>query len=165
VQPLDNDRWGFESNCFVCEARNDAGLRIPFFHDPDRDEVVAEFLLDERFSGAPTYVHGGVVLAVLDEAMAWATIAVAGSFAVTREMTTRFDYPVRVGRQYEVRARVTERGDDALSGDAEVVDAKKRPCAAAHATFVPLGPAQAADAIGTDVTGDDASYLRPEEDG
>ena len=40
---LHNDDWGYESNCFVCEARNEGGLRIPFFHDQDTDTVVAEF--------------------------------------------------------------------------------------------------------------------------
>ena len=94
---LHNEDWGFASNCFVCEPRNDGGLRIPFHHDSDRDVVVASFTLDDTFSGAPSYVHGGVSLAVLDEAQAWATIAVAGRFAVTTETTTRFLRPVLVG--------------------------------------------------------------------
>lgn len=87
---LRNEQWGFESNCFVCEPRNDAGLRLPFEHDDEDDVVVCEFTLDDRFSGAPRFLHGGVLLAVLDEAMAWATIAIAGKFAVTEESTTRF---------------------------------------------------------------------------
>ena len=37
--PLTNDRWGYESNCFVCEARNASGLQIPF-HLEDADDVV-----------------------------------------------------------------------------------------------------------------------------
>ena len=69
---LRNDAWQFRSNCFVCEPSNTAGLAIPFFHDDEAGTVVADFTLDERFSGAPHYVHGGVALAVLDEAMAWA---------------------------------------------------------------------------------------------
>ncbi|MGH9033839.1 MAG: PaaI family thioesterase, partial [Acidimicrobiia bacterium] len=111
-------------------------------------------------SGAPRYVHGGVVLAVLDEAMAWATIAIAGSFAMTREITTRFDRPVQVGEAYGVRARVTDRGDTDLACEAEVLDDAGRRYATARATFVPLGTAQAADAVGRDVSGDDAAYLR-----
>src|SRR3954454_15176547 len=61
---LHNETWGFDSNCFVCEPRNDAGLRIPFDHDDETDTVVAEFTLDDAFSGAPSYVHGGVTLAI-----------------------------------------------------------------------------------------------------
>ena len=44
---LHNDDWGYESNCFVCEVRNDGGLRIPFFHDQDAETVVAEFELPD----------------------------------------------------------------------------------------------------------------------
>ncbi|CAN5414450.1 hypothetical protein BH18ACT1_BH18ACT1_16330 [soil metagenome] len=164
--PLENARWGFESNCFVCELRNDAGLRIPFEHDEADGVVRASFTLDDRFSGAPSYVHGGVVLAVLDEAMAWATIALGETFAFTSETTTRFLHPVRVGRHYVVEARL-EGADAELHADAEqlvttasVLDAKGRPCAEARASFVPLGPAQALDALGTEATGDDARYVK-----
>lgn len=167
MQALTNDRWGFPSNCFVCEATNDDGLRIPFFHDPDTATVTATFELDDRFSGAPSYVHGGLQLAVLDEAMAWATIAVAGRWAVTGETTTRFTHPVRVGRSYTVTARVTsEITDDAttLAAAATIADAKDRPCAEASATFVVLGEAQAVDATGSSVVDGDSTFVRPSAD-
>lgn len=164
MQALTNDQWGFESNCFVCEPRNAAGLRIPFFHDEDNNTVTATFTLDDRFSGAPSYVHGGLLLAVLDEAMAWAAIAVAHRWAMTGETTTRFDHPVRVGRSYTVTARITEpptEGSSALAAAAEITDAKARTCATSSATFVVLGEAQAVAAGAT--TGDDRNdeYLRP----
>lgn len=41
MEALTNERWGFESNCFVCEPRNDTGLRIPFFHDAASGTVTA----------------------------------------------------------------------------------------------------------------------------
>jgi uncharacterized protein (TIGR00369 family) len=157
---LENARWGFESNCFVCEPRNPAGLGIAFEHDDETDVVRAQFTLDDRFSGAPTYVHGGVVLAILDEAMSWATIAVGRVFAVTGETSTRFLRPVRVGRDHVVEARVDEAADDRLTTSATVLDAKGRSCAEARATFVPLGPAQAVDALGVVPTGEDARYVR-----
>jgi uncharacterized protein (TIGR00369 family) len=157
---LTNAGWGFESNCFVCEPANAAGLRIPFFHDEDAGVVRADLQLDDRFSGAPTYVHGGVVLAVLDEAMAWATIALGGKFAVTAETSARFVHPVRLGRPYSVVARVDEAGEERMACSATVLDAKERPCAEANATFSVLSAAAAVDVIGTEVTGDDAKYLR-----
>jgi len=162
---LENARWGFESNCFVCEPRNAAGLRIPFEHDDEAGVVRAAFTLDDRFSGAPTYVHGGVVLAVLDEAMSWATIAVGGVFAVTSETSTRFLRPVRVGREHAVEARVDEAGVERLETSAAVLDGKDRVCAEARATFVPLGPAQAVDAIGVELSVEDARYVRGPDGG
>ncbi len=164
MEALTNEQWGFESNCFVCEPRNDAGLRIPFFHDKASETVTASFTLDGRFSGAPSYLHGGVLLAVIDEAMAWAAIAVAHRWAVTGETSTRFEHPVRVDRTYTVTARITERtAADAstLTATAEVTDVKGRRCAQSSATFVVLGEAQAAEAAGVDVSMLAGGYVRP----
>lgn len=159
MELLDNARWGFESNCFVCEPSNEHGLRIPFFHDEERSVVTATFALEDRFSGAPTWVHGGVVLAVLDEAMAWATIALAGRFAATRETSATFERALLVGRRYTVDATVGAVGDETIETDATIADEKGRPCTTAHATFTVLGEAQAARAIGGDVTPAAASYV------
>jgi uncharacterized protein (TIGR00369 family) len=164
LEALTNERWGFESNCFVCEPRNDAGLRIPFFHDPATETVTATFTLDDRFSGAPSYLHGGVLLAVLDEAMAWATIAIAHRWAVTGEMTTHFEHPVRVGRPYTVTARITGPVTDdtaTLAAAAEITDHEGRRCAESTATFVVLGEAQAADAAGIDIDQLAGGFVRP----
>ncbi|HEX9994911.1 MAG TPA: PaaI family thioesterase [Acidimicrobiales bacterium] len=161
LRPLTNEGWGFSSNCFVCEPANASGLRIPFFHDDEAGTVVADFRLGPEFSGAPTYVHGGVVLAVLDEAQAWATIAVGGRFAVTTETTTRFLRPARVGRDYRVEARLTATHGDDLATAATVSDERGRPCAESTATFRALSAAAAVDAIGSDISGTpDADYLR-----
>ena len=160
MELLENSRWGFESNCFVCEPRNDAGLGIEFYRDSATEAVIASFELDGRFSGAPSYVHGGLVLAVLDEAMAWSTIALSGCFAVTKETATRFRAPVKVGSRYDVRATVASDDGEQLICEAEVSDQSGRTCATARATFVPLGPAQMTDAVGTVVEGADAELIR-----
>lgn len=160
--PLLNENWGFDSNCFVCERSNDEGLRIPFHHDTERDRVVAEFNLSEVFSGAPSYVHGGISLAVLDEAQAWATIALAGRFAVTEETSTRFQRPVLVGKDYRVTAMVTSTSEDRLTTAAEITfGPEDKVCASSSAVFVVLSKANAVGALGADVTGTaDEAYLR-----
>lgn len=156
--PLTNDGWGIESNCFVCEPRNDAGLGIAFHHDVAGGRVVADFSLDEQFSGAPRYVHGGVLLAILDEAMAWATIAVAGKFAVTQETTSRFEHPVRVGGRHTVRAEIVDTNERAIRARGMIIRDDGRHCVTATATFVALDFEQASDAAGAAITGDTASY-------
>jgi len=159
MRPLTNDGWGFESSCFVCEPRNTAGLRIPFHHDVGAERVVAEFFLDERFSGAPKFVHGGVLLAILDEAMAWATIAIASRFAVTTETTSRFARPVKIGRDHTVHAWIDGIDGRIIRTGAEIVDASDRPCVTTAAIFTGLDPERVVDAVGTEITGDAATYI------
>ena len=160
IERLSNERWGFASNCFVCETKNSAGLAIPFFHDTDTSTVFAEFTLDDRFSGAPAYLHGGVTLAILDEAMAWAAIAVAGQWAVTQTTATNFDKPVRVGQPYRVEAKILEVVAERIDASASVLDARDTIRARSTATFVALGAAQAVDAIGATPTGTDTEFFR-----
>ncbi len=159
IHRLTNEQWGFSSNCFVCEPKNAAGLRIPFEHDDEADVVRATFTLDDCFSGAPAYVHGGVTLAVLDEAMAWATIAIGGKFAVTSETTTRFSHAVKVGRSYMVEAAVASSDGTAMATTATVHDDRGRPCVTATATFTVLGAAQAVDVFGVTDLGPDAGFV------
>ncbi len=160
LQRLDNQAWGFKSNCFVCEQANPGGMRIAFFVDDEAGLVVADFTLDDTFSGSPNYVHGGVILAVMDEAMAWATIALAGAFALTRTSTSTFHRPVRVGAPHRVDARVeAPDADGTLETAATVFDSERRLCAESSARFVPLDRQRAASAIGP-VQGDDARFVK-----
>ena len=165
VIAIHNEDWGFETNCFVCEPKNEHGLRIPFFHDTEAGCVFAEFDLSMSFSGAPAFVHGGVTLAILDEAMAWACIAVAHRWAVTVETTTRFLGAVYVDKPDRVEARVGEVTPEQMRVEAHVIDAKGRVRAEANAVFAVLGEAQAARAIGIDITGPagsgSAGYTKP----
>ena len=182
---LTNDGWGFPSNCFVCEDANAAGLRIPFFHEvPDATEatdatdatdspddagdaggerVVAEFTLSDTFSGAPALAHGGVLMAVCDEAMSWCTIAVGRSFALTATNTHRFLRPVRLGRPYRVEARIVAVDDEGrFHTEATVTSVSTGKVALeAEAVFTPLDAGRAVEALGAEVAGADASYLRP----
>ena len=87
VERLENSRWGFGSNCFVCEPGNARGMQVPFSHDTDRGIVFADFTLGAEYSGAPTYLHGGATLALMDEGMSWATIALSEKFAFTKQTT------------------------------------------------------------------------------
>lgn len=158
-RPLDNDAWGFASHCFVCAPGNERGLRISFEHDDEAGAVTASFRLGEEYSGAPRYVHGGVLLAVLDEAMAWASIAVAGRFAVTQSSAATFHRGVRLGDPYTVEATVVDAGDEAVTARSSIADARGHRCVEAHARLVVMSRRLARAAIG-EVSGDDARYLR-----
>lgn len=157
---LENSRWGFESSCFVCEDRNDGGLRIPFWADHDRGVVEAEFTLDEQFSGAPSYLHGGVSLAVLDEAMAWTAIALGRRWAVTARSAAEFLHPVRVGRTYRVEAAIEQQTGETIQARASILDHRDRPCVTATGEYAVLGEAQAVDATGAELGEANRSFVR-----
>jgi uncharacterized protein (TIGR00369 family) len=161
VRALDPGAWGFPTRCFVCEPSNQSGLRIPFRYDDETRLVHADFSFGQEYSGSPRYVHGGVVLALLDEAMAWAAIASAGRFAVVRETTTTFEHGVLVGEAYRIEAEVETAGSIRMGASARVVDRNGRRCARARARLVVLSERAAKAAIG-DVSGDDARFLRRE---
>jgi hypothetical protein len=101
-----------------------------------------------------------VTLALIDEAMSWATIALGEKFAYTGETAARFEWPVRLGPRGAPRPDTADRAERRMTTEAVVLDAKGRPCVTARATMVVLDLGQAAAAIGTEVTGDDASYTR-----
>lgn len=160
IRALTNDDWGFTSNCFVCEAGNDAGLRIPFFHDTDADLVFAGFELDQRFSGAPAWAHGGVSFAICDEAMAWAAIAIHGKWAVTRTSSASFERPIVIGRRYRCEARVDGHRDDRISTSAVIRSERSgRTCVTTTADMTIVTSVQAPK-LGITLSGDNERYLR-----
>ena len=135
-------------------------MQVPFSHDTDHGVVVADFTLGTEFSGAPTYVNGGATLALIDEGMSWATIALSEKFAFTKETNATFDWPVRVDRPYRLEVRVVDEDDRRILTEAVVLDAKQRPCVTARAEMSVLSPAQAVDAIGVEPGEDEQRYLR-----
>jgi uncharacterized protein (TIGR00369 family) len=155
---LHNDDFGYTSNCFVCDQGNSAGLQIPFFHDTERTLVTAEFSLSGSFSGAPTMLHGGVTLAVLDEAMAWACIAIGRQWALTSETSTKFHRAIYVDKPHVVEAEIVSQTDTQLVTSGRIVNLKGVVRAESTATFTALGEAQIKHVVGE--TGDLHPSLR-----
>ncbi len=88
-----------QHNCFGCGAHNRIGMRLRFFID-EAGAAVATLRLPKRFQGPHGFVHGGVIAAILDEAMSKAIHASAhgGSImAMTRHMETEYLRPTPLG--------------------------------------------------------------------
>jgi acyl-coenzyme A thioesterase PaaI-like protein len=80
--------------CFACGPKNSSGLGLEF-----RDQggkAFAEFIPRKSHQGFTDIVHGGIITAVLDEAMMKALLF-RGIFAMTAEIAVRFRNPLRVG--------------------------------------------------------------------
>lgn len=143
MERLHNDDWGFETNCFVCERRNPNGLRLDFFHAGpgevgDGEVVICDVALGEEHSGAPGLVHGGVLLAVADEAMAWAVIAIARRLALTASTSSDFLTPVATGVPHRMIARIDSVEGSAVEASARLVDLAGCSVMTSSATFVVL---------------------------
>lgn len=159
VRALDNTAFGFPAACFVCDQANPNGLRLSFVHDTEADVVRSDFTLGPAYSGAPRFVHGGLVLAILDEAMAWAAIGIAGRFAVSRTSRASFRRPVMVDAPHRVEAVVEDHDEASVSARARVINGAGKRCAEASARLVVLTEEAARTAIGADVGGN-VGYLR-----
>ncbi len=109
MRRLLTNTFGFSSNCWVCEPSNPVGLHVPFHHDDEAHTVTATVRLDANHSGAPNLVHGGLLAALCDDAMAWACIAEARRFALTAETRLSYLAPVAVDQEVTVTARLIGR--------------------------------------------------------
>jgi uncharacterized protein (TIGR00369 family) len=123
--------------CFGCSSENPRGLALVF---RCLGEVVeAETTLGEAFAGYDGLVHGGIVSTLLDEAMGWAILELAGRFAVTRSLQVEFRRPVFVGKPLRVQSRlVGEEPDGALRVESSVSDSRGRLLASALGVWVPV---------------------------
>ncbi|MFG2103310.1 PaaI family thioesterase [Micromonospora echinaurantiaca] len=115
------------SRCFVCAPGNPRGLAVPLWYDDADGHVEATVRFDELHCGAPTYVHSGLAMAVLAEAMAWAVVTTTGRIAITLASSTDFHRPLRVDVPYRARAEIGQvagtdvRASAVFRADAEVL--------------------------------------------
>ena len=121
--------------CFVCGEHNPKGLRTQF--SVDGDGVRASFIPDETHVGYEDTVHGGIISALLDEAIIWAGYASTGRFGVTAELNVRFIGPLAVGEKYTVMGRVTENRGRLWIVEAEIFDEQGQRLAKADGKVLP----------------------------
>ncbi len=95
------------SGCFGCSKENPDGLQLRFFRRGET--VVSPFTIPDRFHGAPSIAHGGIVATLLDEISCAATYHLRGDYVVTGELAVRYEKPCPVDVALEVVAEVRER--------------------------------------------------------
>jgi uncharacterized protein (TIGR00369 family) len=91
--------------CFVCGMSNPSGLRLR--PEASDGSCSFEWIPTRELQGWPGITHGGVVTALLDEAMAYASMSIGGRYA-TAQIAVSFHRPVRTGVPALVRAKVEE---------------------------------------------------------
>jgi acyl-coenzyme A thioesterase PaaI-like protein len=126
-----------DRRCFACGPHNAAGLQLHF--EPDGDAGArGEVTLPPRLQGYRGIAHGGVVMMLLDEAMAHACRFIDEK-AMTASCEIRFRQPVPLGVRLALRGRYKERRRNVLFLEATVALEDGTVLATADGTFVSLG--------------------------
>jgi uncharacterized protein (TIGR00369 family) len=122
--------------CFACGPGNPLGLQLRF--ERRNDMVLARFIPGVWHGGWAGVVHGGILAALLDEAMAYA-VFFTGSKCVTARMEVRYRAAVACGDELCAEARIARDNrrlvdveGRILRGDTVVAEANGR--------FMKLGP-------------------------
>ncbi len=102
-------------NCFVCGEKNPIGLKLVFSYQDDSAQ--AKFSLPFHFEGYNNIIHGGIVAAILDEAMAKAILA-GKNKAVTVSMTIEYKKPLQPQTEYTVTGKIIEKRKKIINTEA-----------------------------------------------
>jgi uncharacterized protein (TIGR00369 family) len=126
--------------CYACGPHNPDGLRLRF--EPDgADGARATVTLDAHLQGYRGIAHGGIVMLLLDEAMAYAS-GYAGDRVMTAAVAVRFRAAVPLGVPLTLRGRVVGKRAKMLKVEASVRDAAGTLLATAEGSFASLGPVE-----------------------
>jgi|YelNatPaOPRAMG01_1025707.scaffolds.fasta_scaffold02661_16 uncharacterized protein (TIGR00369 family) len=109
-------------NCFVCGEKNDRGLRLKFQNEGGKAKAFVT--LDSTLEGYQGVIHGGIISALLDEAMIYAGYFAIGQLSVTGELKIRFLKPTPTGGTYQVEGLIKERKGRILIGEAQITNAE-----------------------------------------
>ncbi|HZT95643.1 MAG TPA: PaaI family thioesterase [Chloroflexota bacterium] len=104
--------------CFACGSKNPHGLHVRFSKTENGAE--ATFTPTIHQEGWPGVIHGGILVTLLDEAMAYA-LYFKGIAAVTARLDTRFRRAVAVGDELRVSAQIISAKRELLDVEGQIV--------------------------------------------
>jgi acyl-coenzyme A thioesterase PaaI-like protein len=87
---------------------------------------VSRTRVDRAYAGYRDFAHGGVIATMLDEAMGWAMLHIAGSYGMTKSLAVTYRRPVSVEQEILLGARVLSRQDNRVALEAWIEDARGR---------------------------------------
>jgi uncharacterized protein (TIGR00369 family) len=105
--------------CYVCGRDNPAGLHAVFEVDRNDKTVTGRFLPQPEHEGWAGIVHGGIVSALLDEAMV-KLAAHLGIPAVSAELVVKFKAPAASGKELVVRGKIIKYASRLIEAEATV---------------------------------------------
>jgi uncharacterized protein (TIGR00369 family) len=124
--------------CFGCGPDNPQGLHLVFTTDtsaPESPTSTASFQLDRHHEGPPGHIHGGIVAALLDEAMSKLNRPL-NVLAMTRHMEIDYLKPVPLHQPLVLVSRHLRREGRKLFHEAEIQNSEAATLARARGLFI-----------------------------
>ena len=106
-------------NCYVCGMKNPVGLAVQFQINAQDRSIRAKFIPKDAHQGYQGIVHGGILSALLDEAMVKLAYGL-GIPAVTAEITVKFKSPSAPGEELDVTARLIHETHGLVKAEAKI---------------------------------------------
>lgn len=110
---IDNDR------CYVCGVKNPAGLAVPFQVNKETRSISGSFTPIQNHQGYEGIVHGGILSALLDEAMVKLAVSL-GIPAVTAEITVTFRTPAAPGDRLTISGSLFDEAHKLIRAEARI---------------------------------------------
>lgn len=105
--------------CFACGKQNPVGLGVDFAVHAETRSIQATFTPSALHQGFEGYVHGGILLTLLDEAMAKLAFSL-GIPCLTAEMTTSFKAPAAPGDALIISGRLVKETKKLIQAEAKI---------------------------------------------
>lgn len=97
--------WHYR-HCFGCGPENPHGLHAQFPFDASTGEVRLSYRAQDHLQGAPGFVHGGVLSALLDEAQGALCFHV-GYLIMTDQLHLKYHLATPIDREFHVRSWIS----------------------------------------------------------
>ena len=127
------------NTCFVCGPDNPDGMHLSWTLDEVRNTFICNFNLDARYTGPPGHCHGGIIAAILDDAMGKVN-KLRHVVALTKEMTVEYLKPVPLHKPLRVESKeVSVHGRQHINM-AEIMNENGEVLARSKGTFIAIDP-------------------------
>jgi acyl-coenzyme A thioesterase PaaI-like protein len=128
--------------CYACGSANEHGLHMQFRREGER--TICEYRPPPFTQGYPSRMHGGVVSAMIDEAMGYAVYH-ARRWGATARLSVRYRRPVLLDQVLRVEAWMVRDRGRLMELRADVRGADGTLLAEGEGTFMKLDPGTAGE--------------------
>jgi acyl-coenzyme A thioesterase PaaI-like protein len=126
-------RYVDDDYCFGCGTQNPIGLHINF--DVTEEGVKAIVQPKREYQGYRNMLHGGMMMTMLDEALAWA-VATKYGHGVTAEITIRIRSFGEIDKPMTLIGKTTKRRLRMVEGESFLLDQNDKIIAQATGKFM-----------------------------